>query len=234
MADETRKSDYLGDVFGDWEVTARAEGTGDRKRRWEVTNVTTGVTMSVLQTGLKDLALAKNLADRAAAADAARTEIGTPLTPEQAEEALLVRLDGQIANTLLLAEARASVALDHDPECGTYSLETLVAANHPFNDYLALAEAELAAGDPFALSPTTVAILADRNRCADCEEGNHPDIRPVSAIELGIGFVEPTGTLVDLAQFKARLHAAADYLMNAQRAMKLAEDMLCDILEELL
>lgn len=115
MAEE-RKSDYLGDRFGDWEVTEKAPAQGDRIRRWVVTNAE-GVQMTVAQTGLKDLALAKTLKDRAAEHDAAK-----PLSRQISESVLL-------ANALH-REAVASVALDNDPECGTYSLDDL----NPFAD----------------------------------------------------------------------------------------------------
>lgn len=264
---ESRKSDYTGDVFGDWVVIGRGDGEGDRKRRWVVKHQETGVEMTVLQTGLTDLALAKRLAQRAAEADAAR------LSPEQAEEQLLARLDQQIGATLvghlMLGEARASVALDHDPECQTYSLETIGSWRHPFNDEQTRADQELAAGDPFALSATTLALLAEgaeEGVCPDCESGNHPDlsptsgvgylelqkaaieaqlgvydrtftkpdIRPMSAIETGMGFVEPSGVLMDVAEFKMILFRAAAKCVKAQEEAKAAEHMICDILEGLL
>lgn len=55
MAPE-RKSDYTGDRFGDWVVTARAKAAGDKKRRWHVTNTQNDETMVVLQTDLQGLA----------------------------------------------------------------------------------------------------------------------------------------------------------------------------------
>lgn len=50
----TRKSDFVGDTFGSWRVTERAEAEAG-KRRWAVINDVTGETRVVLQTELKGL-----------------------------------------------------------------------------------------------------------------------------------------------------------------------------------
>lgn len=50
----TRKSDFTGDLIGDWEVVSRADAT-DGKRRWNVENGVTGEQKAVFQTELKSL-----------------------------------------------------------------------------------------------------------------------------------------------------------------------------------
>lgn len=180
---ETRKSDYLGDVFGDWTVVEKVAPIGDRKRRWVVEN-SEGTRMEVLQTGLSDLKLAKRLADGAATADAARqnrTENGRVLTVEEAEADLYARLDKQIAEaknpfaivlptdeelgalvrqalTPLVREAIASVALDNDPDVQTLSFTPEQLADNPFDVQL------------------SASFVDDPNECTDCLEGNHPDL----------------------------------------------------------
>lgn len=249
---ETRKSDFTGEIYGDWTVIGRGESGGDRKRRWVVQHGVTGVEMTVLQTGLSDLALAKKLADKAAETDAARqdrTDSGMVLTPAEAETALLARLDKQIAE----------------------------AVGNPFTDPYALAEQEIAAGDPFGLSPSTLAIMADRDRCRDCEDGGHPiegaeefvatwvaprelQLPPAVEVELQAAEADLTAALQDAtgddtlsvvydrsplsaftqtdlsrdAQLKARLFAACHWIDIARRQLNTAEDMLCEILEGML
>lgn len=51
---ETRKSDFTGDVYGDWQVSGRAPAQS-KKRAWHVVNPTTGETRVVLQTDLPEL-----------------------------------------------------------------------------------------------------------------------------------------------------------------------------------
>ncbi len=51
----TRKSDYVGDQYGDWNVVERADAL-EGKRRWLVKSVVTGEIKIVLQTELKSLA----------------------------------------------------------------------------------------------------------------------------------------------------------------------------------
>lgn len=51
---ETRKSDFTGDVYGEWQVSGRAPAQ-NKKRAWHVVNGTTGETRVVLQTELPEL-----------------------------------------------------------------------------------------------------------------------------------------------------------------------------------
>lgn len=51
---ETRKSDFTGDVYGEWAVSGRAPAQ-NKKRAWHVVNATTGETRVVLQTELPEL-----------------------------------------------------------------------------------------------------------------------------------------------------------------------------------
>lgn len=51
---ETRKSDFTGDVYGDWQVSGRAPAQS-KKRAWHVVNAVTGETRVVLQTELPEL-----------------------------------------------------------------------------------------------------------------------------------------------------------------------------------
>lgn len=250
---ETRKTDFLGESFGAWVVTARGESAGDRKRRWVVRNAESGVEMTVLQTDLKDLALAKTLAEKNAATDAARQVPGQmeipgdrpepPLSLEEAEEALLRRLDAQIdaarteydrvaaaTNRIsalerinLAREARSSVTLeDYRP--------------NPFNDHELLAEQELAGAAIFDLSTTTLALLAPTGHCADCENGNHPDLGDEAMDEFVQTWVAPkpgVGSLDDEV-FKVQLHRAAKMIAEARAKMDAAEFVLADVLEGLL
>lgn len=111
MMGETRKSDFVGDVYGEWTVVRKGEPIGDRKRRWVVSNGQTE--MEVLQTDLADLKLAKTLKDKAEATDAAR------LTLPEAEADLYNRLDAQIA------EANPFAVKLTDPD--------LIGWEHPFD-----------------------------------------------------------------------------------------------------
>lgn len=252
---ETRKTDFLGETFGMWVVTARGEGGGDRKRRWVVRNTESGVEMTVLQTDLKDLALAKTLADKNAEVPGQMQIPGDrpepPLSLEEAEAALLRRLDAQIGaatteydrvaaatNHLsalerinLAREARASTALDGQ----TYVIENCV-------DYQMLAEQEIAAGETFGISATTLAILAEANRCesdlvpglngtqsgrcVNCENGDHPDLPLQTAT---------AGALIELTEtFKVQLHRAAKMIAEARAKMDAAEYVIADVLEGML
>lgn len=51
---ETRKSDFTGDVYGEWQVSGRAPAQ-NKKRAWHVVNATTGETRVMLQTELPEL-----------------------------------------------------------------------------------------------------------------------------------------------------------------------------------
>lgn len=51
---ETRKSDFTGDVYGEWQVSGRAPAQ-NKKRAWHVVNGATGETRVVLQTELPEL-----------------------------------------------------------------------------------------------------------------------------------------------------------------------------------
>lgn len=175
---ETRKSEFVGDTFGDWTVVRKADTEGDRKRRWVVANAE-GVEMTILQTGLNDLALAKRLANKAAATDAARIPVlaqddsnvfENAFTLTEAEADLYQRLDKQIdearrealISPLLLREAVASVALDGDTQ------------SFPENPFADLGE----------------------GRCLDCEEGNHPDDNILGGLPLQITAIENQLTTV--------------------------------------
>lgn len=207
---ETRKSDFLGDVFGDWTVIARAESGGDRKRRWTVENETTGVKMDVLQTNLRDLALTKEIqtknagvdSDRAAraivAANHAETQgaFGNVFTLTEAEADLYRRLDNsieaaQLVTGGLIREAQASVALDNDPECGTY---TFAAAElNPFDDSDCPE-----CGDEAEFTQTLVAAMMDPINGESGLGGNLPS--PVASF--------PSDMLGEIARVEAELTTA--------------------------
>lgn len=160
---KTRKQPEVGETYGEWTIVGKPEPVGDRKRRWTVENAL-GIRQDVLQTDLSDLALAKKLKDKAEAADAAKLGSAPLLTPEQAEENLLAKLDAQIA------EAQETV-------------KVIILGQAPF-DLSPRDLAEIAAGvDPFALTPEEIQILecpecedeVVEPVCVDCVEGNHPD-----------------------------------------------------------
>lgn len=76
-----RKQPEVGEVYGEWTITAKAEPQGDRIRRWTLQNEQ-GAEMTVAQTSLKDLALAKNLKDRAQTRDAEAKGATKPLSAQ--------------------------------------------------------------------------------------------------------------------------------------------------------
>lgn len=199
---EARKSDFTGDVFGEWTVLRKADTLGDRIRRWIVGNAE-GVEMTVQQTGLKDLALAKALEDNAAARDATK-----PLSRQIAESVL--------ASNALHREAVASVALDNDPECGTYTF-TAEQLN-PFADMTpVVVETE-------DVEVETDNAFADDEPCVDCEEEPAiptPDVDDAVMVEIDSTVIDQTAETE-----RAIVQASLDAILKAKVALNSAAKLL--------
>lgn len=119
-----RKQPEVGEVYGEWTITAKAEPQGDRIRRWTLQNEQ-GAEMTVAQTSLKDLALAKNLKDRAQTRDAEAKGATKPLSA----------LSAQIAASVIAAnaefKANENPFADMTPEV-VETEDVIVESDNPF------------------------------------------------------------------------------------------------------
>lgn len=211
---ETRKQPQVGEIYGDWTIIAKVPGKGDRLRRWLVRN-SEGTEMESLQTGLSDLALAKRLANQAAATDAARIPVlaqddsnvfENAFTLTEAEVDLYRRLDNQIAEA-------------QNP------LDSLVLANDFFPE------------NPFA--------DLGEGHCVDCDEGNHPDLpgpleHQIQQIEAQMSSRLPDGLTVQfdrtplvpsvMPDYRAKLISAMDNIVKARIALNAADMAIQELL----
>lgn len=149
-----RKTDYRGDTFGDWVVTDRAKAV-DGRRYWMLVNKTNDEMCAVAQSLLAkgkvepDLEHPYNAQRLPSAGDEGSQVPDNPFAlkldgvgPGECKHGIFINdcpecsarmgtpLSRQISNNVLAAnavwaEAKASVALDRDPEIGTYTLDEL-------------------------------------------------------------------------------------------------------------
>jgi hypothetical protein len=243
---ESRKSDFTGDVYGDWLVVERAPSQGDRKRRWLTRNVATGEEALTLQCDLGNLggdkALSGQITERVLAANAMVHLDGNPfnvyLGPDEDDELDIFQM---------LAETTPADIEDDDED--VLPLVSMVDAEDDDDSFLAALTEEMlrpiSAGeetDPgTSQAPDrTKPFVLEKGHGLSIEEigdkiyGPRPVVAMVEEIEIvGDGglTVEPEAASLNLGEdLRSVVRSAMDAVLKAKVALNLATKTLDGLL----